>query len=887
MKKNMHHFALQLKETCQLTGAHWATWLRWTQNSWEYDVHYRLNNTRRAALEKYIRQPKETTWLAGALSSGRSRFCHTGVFASKLNCRRLYAFPNIQSHFTLLVGADQLNKAEQGFYKILALDSPVRTDEAVPAEEHPEDLSHLHLETSLFEIDLANSFDPPELLGKVLIYLTKFVPCEAAYLSIRSGNLFRVEAIWNYPERMKGATVSTDDDPDLAEIITSRRGKIITVLDQFTLPESNIVGRPLWLIDGKPAKSRMGVPVIIGQRVIGYISLASTQPRAFTTNHLDQASHQSDRFAFVIENAIVFNEATRYLQQQALLNELASAASMSAEVHDVSRRIMQRLSRVFRTDQVSIYLVNPEDGSLHEYGSEPHGSHKPKGYDSNAAILAVQSGTLVKNSDTQHLTRKGDSIPPAQSVLAVPLKYRGKVIGALLLESTEHNAFSQQDEQLLIVIASHLAGLFENIRLNEETRERADKLQDTVLQLQAVRETSLDIASDLDFNALLKRIVKRVCELVDASGAELALLDEKESTLRVLVSEAPWPERESQEIPLMAGVAGQVAAFGEPLVVSDYNSWNGRLNPQEKAPFRTVAGVPLKFQGKVIGTLSVMDDRSDKVFHSEDIQLLELLAPQVTIWIRNARLYQELQERIEAQQLAESRLVRSARLAAVGEMAAGVAHELNNPLTIVIGFVELALEESPPDSPINKDLKLVLKEAQRAKDVVRRLLDFSKPSERQRLPTNLNTLVHEVLNLLQYMIHNQEIEVVLDLEDLLPQPPIDPDQIKQVFINLIHNALQAMAAKGTLFIKTAQLEQEGRNWVTVIIKDSGTGILPENLERIFEPFFTTRTPGEGTGLGLSVSYGIITDHGGFIDAQSQPGLGSCFTVFLPLEGNAG
>jgi two-component system NtrC family sensor kinase len=333
----------------------------------------------------------------------------------------------------------------------------------------------------------------------------------------------------------------------------------------------------------------------------------------------------------------------------------------------------------------------------------------------------------------------------------------------------------------------------------------------------------------------------------------------------------------------MAGVAGRVAAFGEPLVMVDYNSWAGRLNPEKEAPYRAVAGVPLKFQGQVIGTLSVMDNRTDKVFRPEDVQLLELLAPQVTVWIRNARLYQELQDRIEAQRLAESHLVRSARLAAIGEMAAGVAHELNNPLTTVIGFAELVLGELPEGSPLRVDLELVLRESQRARQVVRGLLDFSRPVENLRMRVNINDLVNDVLNLVNHLLNTGDIEANIDLYDHLPWISVDPSQIKQVLLNLVHNAIQAMPDGGTLGVRTSQLDLDGREWLTIAVRDTGVGIPIEYMDRIFEPFFTTRPAGQGTGLGLSVSYGIVTEHEGFIDVQSQPGQGSSFTVYLPME----
>jgi two-component system NtrC family sensor kinase len=409
---------------------------------------------------------------------------------------------------------------------------------------------------------------------------------------------------------------------------------------------------------------------------------------------------------------------------------------------------------------------------------------------------------------------------------------------------------------------------------------RYQQLQNSVRQLEAARETALEIAGDLDLDILLRRVVRRARELIGARGAELALVDEQAEIVRTVVSENPWRDFTGTEVPFMSGVEGKVAVLGEPLVVSDYNNWSGRLYPERHMPYRSVAGIPLKLTGKVIGVLLVSDDRSEREFRPADLQMLEFFAAQASVFIRNARLYQEIQESMEAQRQAEMQLVRSARLAAVGEMAAGVAHELNNPLTTVAGFIELVLDELPEDASQRQDLELVLREAKRARGVVRRLLDFSRPTDNLRIRTDLNELVSEVLTLVQHLIRTNGVTLQVELSEDLPWIAVDPNQIKQVLLNLVHNALQAMPRGGLLSVSTKLAEREAVEYLTVTVRDNGIGIQPEHLERIFEPFFTTRPVGSGTGLGLSVSYGIVNEHGGILEVESQLGQGSCFTVWL-------
>jgi signal transduction histidine kinase len=249
--------------------------------------------------------------------------------------------------------------------------------------------------------------------------------------------------------------------------------------------------------------------------------------------------------------------------------------------------------------------------------------------------------------------------------------------------------------------------------------------------------------------------------------------------------------------------------------------------------------------------------------------------------LRAAR--EELQERIIAQRMAESRLVQAAKLAAVGEMAAGIAHELNNPLTTVSGFTELVLGDLPNDADIRNDLELVLREAQRARSVVRRLLDFARQSESVRVRSDINEILMDVLALVNHLLRTSGVQLFTHFTEGIPWISVDRNQTKQVILNLIHNALHAMPTGGELQITTTCSKRDGHDWLTICLADTGTGIAPENLEQVFVPFFTTRSKDGGTGLGLSVSYGIIADHGGFIDVESQVGKGTTFTIWLPVE----
>jgi two-component system NtrC family sensor kinase len=233
----------------------------------------------------------------------------------------------------------------------------------------------------------------------------------------------------------------------------------------------------------------------------------------------------------------------------------------------------------------------------------------------------------------------------------------------------------------------------------------------------------------------------------------------------------------------------------------------------------------------------------------------------------------------EEQKRTQAQLIQSAKLAAVGELAAGVAHEINNPLTSVLGFSELLLRNSTLDDATRQDLFIIVEEARRTRDIVRGLLDFSRQTESHFVRLEVNQVLRDTLGLLRRQIESRKVGIEEDYGQGLPLLSLAAGKMKQVFLNLITNALNAMPDGGTLSVSSRREEDE----VAVCIGDTGLGIPDEIFPRIFEPFFTTKVAGRGTGLGLSVSLGIVQEHRGRITVASHAGEGSIFTVWLPIE----
>ena len=262
----------------------------------------------------------------------------------------------------------------------------------------------------------------------------------------------------------------------------------------------------------------------------------------------------------------------------------------------------------------------------------------------------------------------------------------------------------------------------------------------------------------------------------------------------------------------------------------------------------------------------------------------------------NRTLEEKIIERTQQLEEAQAQLIQSEKMSAIGQLAAGVAHELNNPLGGILGYAQFTLEKlrkNVPEKTTAREIQSYIKyvsdieiQARRCKSIVQNLLRFSRTSRTVDFEeVDINTILKETLTFIEHQLHMADIELRLSLADDLPKLRGNPSQLQQVFTNLILNAMHAMDGGGVLSI-TSRLSPalgEFSGAVELIFSDTGCGIPPENLKKIFEPFFTTKEVGRGTGLGLSVSYGIIREHGGEINVASEPGRGTTFTIVLPVQ----
>lgn len=856
----------QLKDATQLSEAGWAALAERVGGAWLLRAIYKLSKSAQNELMEMMASPVVDAWLCGALSGGYSRFTSTPD-ESKLNTTRVYAFPVNGTSQSILVGADELSATGQKVWKLTA--SLLSGRFAAPSQAFLPDL-----QTGV-------AFDLPLALEKVLGAFVQAVPCQGAWLAIRRGESLDIQAEWNSP-KAKGTSMLIDENPILRRVNRSLADVFITRSQPNwdNLPYGSLkAGTNVWVC----------LPLVIGQRLIGVIAV--WRQKEFDQSERGQLRDLAARAPQSVEVVVTFSEMASHLRRLGLLNDFVLTVSSAQNLDQIARRMFGLLTRAFNTELIALFLRSSDGRVLRDYRMfEGRLNVISVSLDGHSMQSILKEGRVRRVAES---TREGfiGVHKGARSELVVPLKYRGQPTGVLVIESVYAEAFSQYDEHLMVVIASHLAGLIEYTRLREEAEGRARSLgliHEVVQQVIGLNDKKEVAAITAELVAQYFKYELAVILLMD---------DDKKFTIQGIGgthADTVKSALAGQEFIIEDGVTGYVVRTGESMLINDTSQHN---------MYRAIRGwearselcVALKDGETILGFIDV-ESREQNAFSHNDLIAMESLAGILASVISSANQYQKLQEtvrqlrateielnaRMEAQQSAENRLLQAAKLAAVGEMAAGIAHELNNPLTTVTGFSELVLDELTEDSPHRSELEMVLQEARRASGVVRRLLDFSRQGERIRARADLNEVVNDVIALTRHLILTNDVILTLALDESLPWISIDTNQIKQVLLNLIHNALHAMKSGGELIVSTFAARREGREWIILRVKDSGTGISPEDQSRIFEPFFTTKGDRGGTGLGLSITYGIVTDHGGTIDISSQPGQGSTFDVWLPL-----
>lgn len=412
-------------------------------------------------------------------------------------------------------------------------------------------------------------------------------------------------------------------------------------------------------------------------------------------------------------------------------------------------------------------------------------------------------------------------------------------------------------------------------RLSGERREYAE-LRASMDELLNLHELSETISSSFDIEDILASLINLSGRFIESLSCGVFSLDEDQGRLKPLTLRGAPGLAERLEAQWEDGIIDWVLREGRPVVIEDMETVE-----QRDVAEHCMVVVPMIVRGKQVGIYALYCRRAKDEFTAGEIDLLGVLASQATIAIENSRLYTDLEATHTQLKDSQHQIMLSAKFAAIGELAGGVAHEVNNPLQIILSRVQLMTLQNKDQPKLVKGLQLIEHNVKRISRIIRALLGFAghNAQESECEQFDIGQALRQALALVGHQLERGLIETSLECQEDLPLLTGNVGELEQVFINLMINAHNAMAHGGSLQISARIVGQQ----VEVRFADTGCGIAPEHLDRIFEPFYTTRADEGGTGLGLAVSYRIIERHQGMLTVESIPGRGATFIIRLPLS----
>ena len=401
-------------------------------------------------------------------------------------------------------------------------------------------------------------------------------------------------------------------------------------------------------------------------------------------------------------------------------------------------------------------------------------------------------------------------------------------------------------------------------------------MQDSSIQTfySTFRDISKTVHSSTRVEEVLHLAVRKTTEALQARGSILRILNLKTGELELNAAYGLSDRYLSKGHVSSTKVIQELCEENRAIIIEDVQTDPRVQYPKEakEEGIKMMVDLPLLMGQNVVGVLRIFFDHQ-RGFSEAELDFAVAIAEQCALAIDKARL-------IEKQQIQYDHLaIQADKLSSLGRMAAGIAHEINNPLAGILLYSSNLVKKVPETGPLKKGLEVIIHETIRCRGIIQDLLEFSREREPLKAQADLNGVINKALSILVNEFRLNRISLEKRLSENLPSVLIDPNQMEQVFINFFMNALEAIQGQGRVSIRTYQ--DEDNQEVVAEIEDTGMGIPQEHLERIFEPFFSTKA--KGTGLGLAVNYGIIQKHGGQIRVSSQPGRGTTMTIRLPCD----
>ncbi len=608
------------------------------------------------------------------------------------------------------------------------------------------------------------------------------------------------------------------------------------------------------------------------------------------------------------------DEAERLAQENAIVAEIGRIISSTLNIEEVYERFAEEVNKLIPFDRIAINLINPDEYATTvaytagvEIEERSRGGTVPLAGTYTEDVMRARKSHLIQGEEDEIIRRfPGLTFSlkvGLRSMLSVPLISKDEIIGVLHLRSTKSNAYTEEHSKLAERVGNQIAGAIANAQLfaecmrAEEALQRSEEQARQIAQENAiVAEIGRIISSSLNIDEVYERFADEVRKLIPFDRIAINLInpDEKTITIAYVVGIVVEGRQKGSNLPIGPSTR-EALQKKAPLVIQTNDS--GELAKQyphllqsSHGKFISFLMVPLFSKDQIFGVLHVRSTKPN-AYSGRDMRLAERIGHQIAGAIANAQLFAE---RLAAEQKAnflEEQLRQSQKMEAVGRLAGGIAHDFNNLLTVIKGYSELSLLTLKDGDSLKGNIEEIRKASQRAADLTRQLLAFSRRQILEFKVLDLNSILQNLDKMLRRII-GEDIELIYLLSHHLGKIKSDPGQIEQVILNLALNARDAMPSGGKLTIETYNVEFDKTyarthfgvkpgHYIMLSVSDTGCGLSAEAKEHLFEPFFTTKEKGKGTGLGLSTVYGIVKQSEGDIDAHSESGLGTIFKIYLP------
>jgi len=563
-------------------------------------------------------------------------------------------------------------------------------------------------------------------------------------------------------------------------------------------------------------------------------------------------------------------------ERLSLLYQVSNVIHSTLEPREALKLILGEAVRLMRASSGSVALFNPTTGFLEidvSHGLPPNALQLRLRLGEGITGWVARAGKPARVGDVSKDPRYIMVQPNVRSELAVPLEVSGQVRGVLNVDSDRLNAFGSEDQELLQELALQAAKVIHNTWLYEQLRLKARLFESLVNVGQTINST-------LNLDDALKIITREACQLMTGKMSSVLLLDDSREWLDLRAScGAGEAYLNKPRLSVAESLLGIVLRRKKPIQIENVQTSSRYQNVEiaRREGLISLLSVPLVFGGQAIGALSVYTGKPH-VFSNEEIRILFALADLSAIAIEKARLYERIVD-------VEEQMRQNEKLSALGLLAAEVAHEIRNPLTVMKMLYHSLDLKFPKGDPRARDAEMMREKMEHLNKIVEQILDFARTAEPEFVPVSLNELIEELGLLTRHKLTQQNIQLARKLEPELPPVMADPTQLEQAFLNLILNAVEAMPNGGQLTIVSRALsasEGSGKpTHVVVEFKDTGHGMTKEQRARAFTSLIQT-TKRKGSGLGLAIVARICEAHRARIEIKSNPGRGTTIGITLPL-----